>query len=194
MKTSFSLTGVAASAVLYTLVAAIVAAVACGGAPGAPSTPTPTPGPTATSIPLPVATSATELERNRIVNQAVQLATEGCSGIGLRLSGPPTRVLAANTSLERVPRQLVSQEAKFPALPVVGPGGSGPLTWVVAVEGLGMSVSSEAPQDAAGNIHSFVFVIVDTGVPTFTGCVLQSAPMPTEYGVRFALEVLLDTR
>ena len=50
--------------------------------------------PTTTPIPLPGSLAREQL-RNEFANEAIQFATAGCPGIDEKLSGPPTRILAA---------------------------------------------------------------------------------------------------
>lgn len=150
-------------------------------------------GPTTTAIPLP-GSSVREQSRNEVANEAIRFATAGCPSIDEKLSGPPTRVLAALTSSRRA-GHLVNPENNLHNLQgEVGPGASGITVWVVAVEGTSIPTFGEDPWDGA-NVRSFVFVI-NAFLPELTGCVVRDAPMPTKYtelfsgGFRF--EVLFD--
>lgn len=178
---------------VVTALAALVVSCASGGVPTPVSSP---PAPTTTPIPLPTAQSLVEEQRNRVVNEAVSAATRGCPGTEVRLSGPPTRVSAALTSLITADG-LVNPEADFSDYPI-GPGGTGaPTVWVFALEGQSVPLSGEARPGSA-DIRSFVFVI-HAGVPKITGCVVRDAPMPTYYpGHRiyggFEFEVLIEGR
>ena len=76
-----------------------VVVVSCTAA-GAPTPDLPT-SPPATAISFPAPESASDRERNRVVNEAVQFAARGCTGTELLLSGPPTRIQTASTSLSK---------------------------------------------------------------------------------------------
>ena len=153
--------------------------------------------PTAIPIQLP-SESVLDRERNDRVNEAISLATAGCPGLDERLSGPPTRILAAlsNSSLAG---GLFNPEANFPQL---GPGGSGAITvWVVAIEGSSIPIFGEDTWDGS-NIRAYIFVI-NAFEPEITGCVVRDAPTAVEYAhSRFLIpgsgvihfDVLLDTR
>ena len=131
--------------------------------------------PTTTAIPLP-GSLAREQSRNEIVNEAIRFATAGCPGIGERLSGHPTRVMAALTN-SRAAGRLTNPEADFQD--ESGPGGIGVTVWVLVIEGSSIPVFGKDPWDGT-NVRSFVFVI-RTGVRELTGCVVRDAPMPTKY-------------
>ena len=167
-----------------------VVVVSCTAA-GAPPPDLPA-SPTATAISLPAPETAFDRERNRVTIEAVKFATRGCPGTDLRLSGPPTRIQTASTSLSKA-AGLVSPGTEFYSPPGgVGPGGAGPGVWIIAVEGPSASLTGASPPDGA-DTHSFVFVI-DVAVPTIAGCVVRDVPMAnhTEGGAEF--EVLFDTR
>ena len=168
-----------------------VIVVSCTGG-GAPTRDLPA-SPTATSISLPAPESASDRERNRVVNEAVQFATRGCPGTDLRLSGPPTRIQTASTSLSQA-GGLVSPGAEFYSPPGgIRPEGRGPGVWIIAVEGPSASLTGASPLVGGADTHSFVFVI-DVAVPTIAGCVVRDAPLPSRYGSGYEFEVLFDTR
>jgi hypothetical protein len=167
--------------------------VACtGGSP--PESPTAVP-PTATPVPLENASSLHQVQIDAI-NDAVQAAQVGCEGIDERLSGPPTRILAALTGMERAAsNRFVSSGAGF----VFGPHGINDITaaWVVAVEGPVAPVSREgAPDEDQRLLRAFVFAL-DVGNPQFTHCVVRDAPMPTRhydfFNSGFEFEVMFDS-
>ena len=153
--------------------------------------------PTATPIQLP-SESVLDRERNDRVNEAIPLATAGCPGLDERLSGAPTRILAALTN-SSVAGGLINPEASFPQL---GPGGSGAITvWVVALEGSSVPIFGEDTRDGS-NIRAYIFVI-NAFEPEITGCVVRDAPTPLKYSSSrfpipgsgaFHFEVLLDTQ
>ena len=168
--------------------------VSCTGA-GTPTPDLPASA-TATAVSLPTPETAADRERNRVVNEAVQFAARGCTGDGLRLSGPPKRIQTASTSLSKA-FGLVSPGTEFYSPPGgVGPGGAGPGVWIIAVEGPSASLTGASPPDGA-DTHSFVFVI-DVAVPTIAGCVVRDVPMAGQYGsLGFGggeFEVLFDAR
>lgn len=153
--------------------------------------------PAAAPIQLP-SESSLDQQRNDLVNEAIPLATAGCPGLDERLSGPPTRILAALTNASYA-GGLINHEADFPQL---GPGGSGAVTvWVLAIEGSSVPIFGEDPWDGS-NIRAYFFV-VDAFNPSLTGCVVRDAPLPMKYlSSRFLVpgsgvihfEVLLDTQ
>ena len=153
--------------------------------------------PAATPIQLP-SESSLDQQRNDLVNEAIALATAGCPGLEERLSGPPTRVLAA-LSNSSVAGGLINSEANFPQL---GPGGSGAITvWVLVIEGSSVPIFGEDMWDGS-NIRAYFFMI-DAFNPSLTGCVIRDAPISLEYASsRFLVpgsgvihfDVLLDTQ
>lgn len=149
-------------------------------------------GPTTTPIPLPGSTAREQL-RNDLVNEAIRFAAAGCPGIDEKLSGPPTRVLAALTN-SAAAGGLVNPEADLQG--ESGPGGGGVTAWVVAIEGSSIPVFGEDPWVGA-NIRTFIFV-VNFFTPELTGCVVRDAPMPLGYKDQFRggfeFEILLDAR
>ncbi len=153
--------------------------------------------PTSTPIQLPAA-STIDQERNNLVNEAIRLATAGCPGIGERLSGPPTRVLAALTNSGATGGLTTGELLNPGSASIPGPGeGGGVTVWVVLIEGSSIPVIGEDPWGGA-NVRSFAFVL-NAFQPKFTGCVVRDAPMPIIYQRpscpmcgRLKFEVLLD--
>ena len=153
--------------------------------------------PAATPIQLPFESSL-DRQRNDLVNEAILLATVGCPGLDERLSGPPTRILAA-LSNSSYAGGLINPEAGFRQL---GPGGSGAVTvWVLAIEGSSVPIVGEDPWNGS-NVRAYFFV-ADAFNPRLTGCVLRDAPTTLKYPSSRVLvpgagvihfEVLLDTR
>lgn len=153
--------------------------------------------PTATPIQLPFASSLDQ-QRNDLVNEAVPLAAAGCPGLDERLSGPPTRILAA-LSNSAIAGGLISHGAGFRQL---GPGGSGAVTvWVLVIEGSSVPIVGKDPWDGS-NVRAYFFVL-DAFNPRLTGCVVRDAPTPLKYSssrvpvpgsgvIKF--EVLFDTQ
>ena len=115
-----------------------------------------------------------------------------------RLSGPPTRILAAQTN-SSIAGGLISHEADFKQL---GRGGSGAVTvWVVAIEGSSVPIVGEDPWGGS-NVRAYFFV-TDAFNPKLTGCVVRDTPTPLKYssskvpvpgGGVINFEVLLDTQ
>lgn len=164
--------------------AILLASCASGGTPTIGQTPTPD----ATAILLPTAKTRTERERNRIINEAVRVASDGCGGA--ILSSPPQRILAALTSAEKADGLINTEATPF----TIGPGGAGaPTVWVIAVEGRAIRVADM--EHAITGEQAFVFVI-HSGVPIISGCIVREAPTPTRYlqGIYggFEFDVLLD--
>ena len=150
--------------------------------------------PAMTAIPLPGA-SAREQSRNSIVNEAIRFATAGCPGIDEKLTGSPTRVLAALTNSGKADG-LIGPESDFQS----GPEGiAGVAVWVVAIEGASIPIFGDDSRGDA-NERSFTFV-ARTSARELSGCVVRDAPMPTKYQIPscplcggFDFEVLLEGR
>ncbi|MDA1256232.1 MAG: hypothetical protein O3C10_00075 [Chloroflexi bacterium] len=141
--------------------------------------------------------------RNDAINDAIRVATVGCPGSSGSMSGPPTRILMAVTTLAMA-GPFIHPGASFDDFPQVGPGGGGGgqvSVWVVAIEGRSTTrigtpaATDDAPGERSGT-RAFLFVL-EPWNPTITGCVVREAPMDTSFWSMasggFDFDVLLDS-